>query len=54
MKLEATHLNGRLYAVRPKGQLGTCGWVKGKAWSVRYITALSPSAAISKAKGVWS
>jgi hypothetical protein len=26
MKPEATHLRDNLYAVRPEGQLGTCGW----------------------------
>jgi len=50
MKLEATHLRDRLYAVRPDGALGTDGWIKGKAWTVKYITALSAKDAVKKAK----
>ncbi len=49
IELEATHLRGRKYAVRPKGQLGTCGWYPC-AWTVQYITAHSPEQAILKAR----
>lgn len=49
MKLEATHLRGRQYAVRPEGQLGTCGWYP-KAWTVQYVNASSPQEAIAKAQ----
>ena len=50
-ELEATELNGNRYAVRPKGQLGTCGW-HPKAWTVIYVTAGSKVDAIHRAK-VW-
>lgn len=39
MELEATHLRDNRYAVRPKGALGTCGWINGKAWQVVYVRA---------------
>lgn len=26
-----------VYAIRPKGALGTCGWVDGRPWQVRYV-----------------
>ena len=36
MELTATKLrNG--WAIRPKGALGTCGWIDGKAWTVWYV-----------------
>lgn len=48
-ELEATVLrHPRRYAVRPIRQLGTCGYYP-RAWTVQYITADSPSAAIRKA-----
>lgn len=47
--MKATHLRGRLYAVRPLGALGTCGWIDGRAWIVIYVTARSASEAITKA-----
>jgi hypothetical protein len=47
-ELEATHLRGNQYAVRPRGQLGTCGW-SPIAWQVEYVSAPSESAAIRKA-----
>lgn len=49
--LEATHLRGRLYAVRPTGRLGTCGF-SPVPWTVQYIKAKSPAEAIRKAKPV--
>ena len=39
MKLEATLLRDNRWAVRPQGQLGTCGW-HPKPWEVVYVTAL--------------
>lgn len=47
--LEATHLRGNLYAVRPTGQLGTCGSYP-YLWTVIYIHANSPQQAIQKAE----
>ena len=48
--LEATKLGGGTYAVRPVGALGTCGWIGGTAWTVRYVTARNATAAIAKAR----
>ena len=48
-ELEATELNGNRYAVRPKGQLGTCGFYP-KAWTVIYVTAGSKVDAIRRAQ----
>ena len=45
MQLEATHLRGNLWAVRPVGQLGTCGW-SPKPWTVIYVTARSALEAV--------
>ncbi len=50
MDLEATHMRGRLYAVRPRGTLGTCGWINNQPWSVEYITAQSCEDAVRKIK----
>lgn len=47
--LEAVHLRDNRYAVRPRGALGTCGWIDNRAWSVIYVNANSPEAAIIKA-----
>lgn len=49
MKLEATHLRGNRWAVRPEGQLGTCGW-HPQPWTVLYVTARTAAEAIAKAK----
>lgn len=49
IELEAVHLRGRTYAVRPKGQLGTCGW-HPVPWIVEYIKASSEKEAIKKCK----
>ena len=47
--LEAVHLRGRRYAVRPLGKLGTCGWHSdGSDWQVTYVTADNESDAIRK------
>ncbi len=40
MKLEATYLREDLYAVRPQGALGTCGWAP-EPWTVQYVRARS-------------
>ncbi len=42
--LEATHLRGRDYAVRPAGAVGTCGF-SPVPWTVQYIKAGSPDEA---------
>ena len=46
---EATHLRGNLYAVRPKGCLGTCGWKNSIAWTVQYVHARNEAQALAKA-----
>ena len=28
------------WAIRPKGVCGTCGWVNGVAWTVKYVKRL--------------
>lgn len=48
MELEATELR-ECWAVKPKGQLGTCGWIDGIGWEVVFVKAITASAAISKA-----
>lgn len=48
IKLEATHLRGDQWAVRPEGQLGTCGW-RPKAWTVQYVKAACAEDAVRKA-----
>lgn len=40
-KLSVISLGRRRYAVRPEGQLGTCGF-HPVAWRVVYVTARSP------------
>jgi len=47
--MEATHLGGGRWAVRPKGALGTCGWGKDGPWQTIYVTASSAQEAIRKA-----
>lgn len=49
MELEATLLRDNRWAVRPQGQLGTCGW-HPKPWEVVYVTAFSEAEAVRKAK----
>lgn len=51
VQLEATHLRDNLYAVKPVGQLGTCGWWP-VAWTVQYIHARSGEEAVRKAKPI--
>ena len=48
-ELEATHLRGNRYAVKPKDQLGTCGFYPNP-WMVYYVNAKSPEQAIAKAR----
>lgn len=47
MILEATHLRGNRWAVRPAGQLGTCGF-HPEPWTVRYVTARNAEDAVRK------
>jgi len=49
VELEATELNHGLYAVRPKGQLGTCGFYP-VPWEVVYVQAKSAEKAIERAR----
>lgn len=49
MELEATHLRGSCFAVRPKNQLGTCGF-HPKPWTVIYVNGRNSEDAIKKAK----
>lgn len=44
------------YLVRPKGYLGTCGWVGGWAWQAIVVNAANPEQALRKVlpKHVWS
>jgi len=37
--LEAVKLR-ESWAIKPKGTLGTCGWIDGKPWSVIYVKNL--------------
>ena len=48
MKLEATHIRGNTWAIRPEGQLGTCGSYP-KLWNVQYVKARTAAEAIKKA-----
>lgn len=50
MPLEAIHLRGRRWAVRPVGVCGTCGWINGEPWTVFYVTANSAFAAVRYAE----
>lgn len=49
-ELEATKLRNGRYAIRPKGCLGTCGWIDNIPWSVTYVNAHCEQEAINKAK----
>lgn len=49
VEYEATHLRNNQYAVRPKGQLGTCGFYP-VPWTVVYVTARSEQDALRKAR----
>jgi len=39
MTLTATRLRD-CWAIRPKGCLGTCGWINGAGWEVKYVKRL--------------
>lgn len=49
MKLDAIRLNSGVWAVKPEGQLGTCGFYP-KAWTVQFIKASSKDKAIKIAE----
>jgi hypothetical protein len=49
MQLEATHLRGNRWAVKPVDQLGTCGSFP-KLWTVQYINARTAAEAVAKAR----
>lgn len=53
IELEAIHLRDNRYAVRPKGCLGTCGWISYKdasiPWTVTYVNARNADEALRKA-----
>lgn len=49
MKLDAERLRSGAWAVRPEGQLGTCGFYP-KAWTVQIIKAVSKDMAIKIAE----
>jgi hypothetical protein len=48
VKRGVTRLRGRRWAVRPEGQLGTCGW-SPCAWTVIYVNASNAAEAVRKA-----
>jgi len=37
MKLDATKLR-KGWVIRPVGALGTCGWINGQPWTVKYVS----------------
>ena len=37
IKLDATKLRHG-WAIRPVGACGTCGWINGQPWTVKYVT----------------
>ena len=47
-ELEADQLSSGRWAVRPKGQLGTCGYYP-YAWTVAYVKAFTAEGAIKRA-----
>jgi len=51
MKYEADQLRDNRWAVRPCGQLGTCGWYP-QPWQVVFVTARSESEALRKAERI--
>ena len=51
MTLEATSLRDGRWAVRPAGQLGTCGW-HPRPWTVVYVNAPSADIAVRKAERI--
>ena len=51
-ELEATALSSGRWAVRPKGQLGTCGF-HPYPWAVIYVRAFTAEGAIARALRGW-
>lgn len=49
LDLEADQLRSGKWAVRPAGQLGTCGWYP-EPWTIQYVSARSEAEAIRVAK----
>lgn len=49
IEYEATELRNQKWAVRPKGQLGTCGWAP-RPWTVIYVKARCAEEALHKAE----
>lgn len=49
--LEATHIRGRQWCVKPVGQLGTCGF-HPVPWTAQFIRAKTAEEALRKAKPV--
>lgn len=49
IELEADKLRSGKWAVRPVGQLGTCGWYP-EPWTIQYVSARSEAEAIKVAK----
>jgi len=49
LEMEADHLRGNRWAVRPLGQLGTGGW-HPIPWTVVYVNAFSAKEAMKKAE----
>lgn len=47
--LEATRLRD-CFCVRPKGALGTVGWINGLPWEARFVKASSEREAIAKVR----
>lgn len=52
VEMEATHLSGSKYAVRPRGQLGTCGFYPCP-WTVQYVRARTPEDAVRRGQKVF-
>ena len=51
LPLEATHIRGQQWCVRPVGQLGTCGF-SPVPWTAQFIRAKTAEEALRKAKQV--
>lgn len=46
-ELEAEYIKPRKFCVKPKNQLGTCGWYP-RPWTALFITAKNEKDAINK------
>ena len=49
--LEATHLRGQQWCVKPVGQLGTCGF-SPVPWTAQFVRAKSAEEALRRAKPI--